>query len=242
MSSTLSGQMPVDFASSHDKVKPQEHILENKYVWTVDNILTDEECDKLIDISEGHYDVAPITLSDNTAQLNLDTRNNERVIWDDIVTAEELWRRIEPYVPKVATDLKGMGTHASDYKAVGLNERFRFYKYLPEQFFAPHYDGCFKRNDVTQSSNLIFEKSYLTIIFYLNTVKKGGETNFLNAGFRGNHEKRFSVSPKRGSACLFVHSQLHEGASIPQGSTEVKYVLRSDVMYRKVVQNKNLNK
>jgi hypothetical protein len=37
------------------------------------------------------------------------------------------------------------------------------------------------------------------------------------------------VRPKQGMALLFLHDLYHEGSEVTQG---VKYVLRSDIMYR----------
>ena len=41
-------------------------------------------------------------------------------------------------------------------------------------------------------------------------------------------ELRMTVQPESGMALVFVHQQLHEGASVLNGR---KYVLRTDVMY-----------
>ncbi len=56
---------------------------------------------------------------------------------------------------------------------------------------------------------------------YLNDDFTGGTTNFLHL------EKR--IEPRAGMALFFQHRLLHEGSEVTDG---VKYVLRSDVMYR----------
>lgn len=100
-----------------------------------------------------------------------------------------------------------------DSTAVGLNEQFRFYKYELNQRFKKHIDGRFKRNDQ--------EESRITFMIYLNENFGGGETAF----------DGISVKPKTGSALCFIHELKHEGCPLIDG---IKYVLRSDVMYRKV--------
>ena len=100
-----------------------------------------------------------------------------------------------------------------DNKAVGLNEQFRFYKYEPEQRFKRHIDGRFKRNEI--------EESRITFMIYLNDDFTGGETKFND----------ITINPKIGTALCFIHEQKHEGVSIKEGE---KYVLRSDIMYRKI--------
>jgi hypothetical protein len=60
----------------------------------------------------------------------------------------------------------------------------------------------------------------LTFLIYLNEGCEGGETRLPGA----------SVSPRTGLGLLFQHLLLHEGAALQAG---VKYVLRSDVMFRR---------
>ncbi|WP_434345440.1 2OG-Fe(II) oxygenase [Myxococcus virescens] len=79
---------------------------------------------------------------------------------------------------------------------------------------APHFDGAFVR---TRD-----ERSLLTFMVYLNECPGGGATNFLSLGH--------SVTPRTGSALLFNHHLLHEGATVTQGR---KYALRTDPMYRR---------
>ncbi|HEY1067119.1 MAG TPA: hypothetical protein VGE52_13445, partial [Pirellulales bacterium] len=50
----------------------------------------------------------------------------------------------------------------------------------------------------------------------------GGHTIFHNPG-------PLDVAPRAGSVLVFHHPYIHEGATVETG---VKYVLRSDVMYR----------
>jgi prolyl 4-hydroxylase len=95
--------------------------------------------------------------------------------------------------------------------ACGLNELFRFYRYQRGHKFKGHYDESYVRNAQ--------EASYFTFMVYLNDNFQGGDTTF--RGVR--------IQPRQGMALLFLHSLYHEGSEVTQG---VKYVLRSDVMYR----------
>lgn len=98
-------------------------------------------------------------------------------------------------------------------EAVGLNEQFRFYKYESSQRFKRHIDGRFKRNDN--------EESRITFMIYLNGDFEGGETKFDDV----------TIKPEIGTALCFIHEQKHEGCPVTEGT---KYVIRTDVMYRKV--------
>jgi predicted 2-oxoglutarate/Fe(II)-dependent dioxygenase YbiX len=97
-------------------------------------------------------------------------------------------------------------------KAIGLNEQFRFYKYESNQRFKRHIDGRFKRNET--------EESRITFMIYLNDDFEGGATKFDN----------LTINPKMGTALCFIHEQKHEGCPVTTGA---KYVIRTDVMYKK---------
>ncbi len=99
-------------------------------------------------------------------------------------------------------------------EAVGLNEQFRFYKYESSQRFKRHIDGRFKRNEN--------EESRITFMIYLNEDFEGGETKFDDV----------TIKPEIGTALCFIHEQKHEGCPVTEGT---KYVLRTDVMYRKII-------
>jgi prolyl 4-hydroxylase len=94
---------------------------------------------------------------------------------------------------------------------IGLNELFRFYRYEPGQEFKRHIDQSYIRNDR--------EASYYTFMIYLNDNYSGGETKFSD----------IVIAPKKGQALIFLHSVEHEGSPVTSG---VKYVLRTDVMFR----------
>jgi hypothetical protein len=99
-------------------------------------------------------------------------------------------------------------------QARGLNERFRFYRYAAGQKFSWHADGPFQRENG--------ELSLLTFMIYLNDTYKGGATRF----------ESLAVEGQRGMALVFEHGLIHEGGEVSKG---LKYVLRSDVMYGRLV-------
>lgn len=104
--------------------------------------------------------------------------------------------------------------HLGNSQSSGLNELFRFYRYQRGHQFKGHYDESYIRNAE--------EASYFTFMVYLNDNFQGGDTTF--RGLR--------IQPRQGMALLFLHSLYHEGSEVTQG---VKYVLRSDVMYRTAI-------
>jgi prolyl 4-hydroxylase len=169
-------------------------------IFTIAGVLTTEECREHIAWSESRgYETAPVSMAGG-AVVRPDLRNNARVMADAPARVADIWSRISANVPPV---LEGR-------RAVGLNERLRFYRYGPGQRFAPHTDGCHRRPNG--------DESLLTLMIYLNGGARGGETRFENA----------TITPEAGLALIFDHYLLHEGAPVVEGE---KYVLRSDVMY-----------
>jgi predicted 2-oxoglutarate/Fe(II)-dependent dioxygenase YbiX len=172
-------------------------------IYTLPEVLTHEECAEYIAFTEAKgYEPAPISTMGGFVMAP-EIRNNTRVIIDDVDRAADLWLRVKAQIPEI---LFGR-------QAVGLNERFRFYRYDAGERFAPHYDGSFRRENG--------EASHLTFMIYLSEEFGGGETIF----------KSISITPRTGMALIFEHGLLHEGAAVTFGR---KYVLRSDVMYARI--------
>lgn len=95
----------------------------------------------------------------------------------------------------------------------GGNPRLRVYRYVPGEHHSTHWDT------VVELGNNV--SSRITLVFYLNDDFTGGETEFPEL------DKR--IVPKRGMALLFQHRVLHAALTPTAG---VKYVLRTDVLYR----------
>ena len=110
-------------------------------VFLLHDFLSPEECENYIRFSEEQgYDEAPITTSVGYV-MRKEVRNNTRVMVDDLPLASMLWERGEEHVP----------TEWWYRKRVGLNERFRFYRYEPGQRFVAHADGAFNRGNGERS-------------------------------------------------------------------------------------------
>jgi prolyl 4-hydroxylase len=180
----------------------QRNVLDAAHgIVTVPGVLSPEECSAMIALAEqvGFVD-APVTTGRGFVMMP-ELRNNTRVILDDVVRAAALWRTLAAAVPE----------RRAGYRAVGLNERFRIYRYEPGQYFEWHRDGAFIRSTT--------ERSLVTVLVYLNADCSGGETEFDDGP---------QVTPRAGMALLFDHPVRHRGAPVTRGR---KYVLRTDVMF-----------
>jgi prolyl 4-hydroxylase len=173
-------------------------------IFTVEDFLTRQECLDTIVKSEGiGYELAKVNTASG-AKVRTDIRNNSRAFYKSEELAQALWDKLQPLLPAPLASL-------ANSTAIGLNELFRFYRYQRGHQFKGHFDESYIRNDR--------ESSYFTFMVYLNDNFQGGDTAF----------RSLSIQPRQGMALVFLHSLYHEGSEVTQG---VKYVLRSDVMYR----------
>ena len=138
-------------------------------IFTVSGFLEAAECEGYIRLSESHgFGDAPIETSFGPS-MRKDIRNNTRVMLDDPGLAQLVWDPASLYVPKT------IGGH----DAIGVNERFRFYRYDPGQTFRWHRDGYFERPNR--------ERSRLTLMVYLNDDFDGGLTRFRKSPDQTGH-------------------------------------------------------
>jgi len=169
-------------------------------IFILDRLVDLVECEALVRRGEENgFEAAPI-ITARGAQVDTRTRDNDRYVFDDSTLSESLWLRARGMIPGAI----------NGRRAVGLNERFRLYRYSPGQRFKWHSDAPFHRPNG--------DISLLTFMVYLNSGYEGGATRFEGVKVMGN----------AGQALVFEHGLVHEGAEVLNG---IKYALRSDVMF-----------
>eukprot|EP00039_Didymoeca_costata_P022373 m.4346 g.4346 ORF g.4346 m.4346 type:complete len:568 (-) comp2961_c0_seq2:510-2213(-) len=183
-----------------------------KEVWSVD-ILSADECTALIAAAEHH--------GFGTTNYNPEYRGNLRLLAKDFSLSRLLWSRLIEMVPKTLSE------GSDKWDAVGLNEMFRVAKYYPGHRFGGHVDASFARSED--------ERSMYTVNIYLNGGFQGGCTRFyFNRKHAGPENMAFAVHPQAGNACIFrqppAEAYFHDGEQLKTG---IKYLLRTDVMYKK---------
>lgn len=189
------------------------------------NVLTPEECEQIIAISEsmGYTEDAPVSLGRNI-------RQNDNCVWiSNPDFTDAIFERCRAHFPQ----------EVDGGKPVGINMRWRLYKYNPNDIFKIHTDGSWPGSGVDPKTGRLVQDlfgdrwSQLTWVLYLNDDFKGGATKF----YKPVDARHVAVSGEtpavRGSACCFFHGQhplshLHEGALVTEGT---KYIIRSDVLY-----------
>ena len=193
-----------------------------KFAVIIDNVLSNEETSAWITRAEAAgFGTALLNVGMGREVQDLDTRNSGRVMFDDVLLASEIWSRIRHAVP---VDL------VPGYKPIGLNERLRFLRYDPGQHFVPHFDGCYPRPDGSG------ERSFLTLLLYLNDDYDGGYTTFYS-GCGDVDDEEVPVSPVPGRVVLHEHRLLH---GVPPLIGGRKYVVRTDVMFRPLAEGRHL--
>jgi len=187
------------------------------------NLLSAAECERLVALTEtlGY-------LEDAAVSLPLNIRHNHSTTWvADDTTAELLWQRCSPHI--LPTD------DFSGKQAVGLNARFRFYRYGEGDYFGAHTDGSWPGSRVVDGrlvDNAYDDRwSQLTFLLFLSADFKGGATRFYVEG--NNRRDSVDVRTPLGGALCFPHGVhplhcVHGSEPITSG---VKYIIRSDVLF-----------
>ncbi|MEL7500572.1 MAG: 2OG-Fe(II) oxygenase [Planctomycetota bacterium] len=178
-------------------------------MFTVSEFFTFEECEEHIAMSEDIGFEEALVTSARGAVRAAGLRNNDRVMFKSDEIANWLWQRAEEFVP---SEFDGR-------RFVGINELIRFYRYEVGQEFKWHQDFPYERDNG--------ERSYLTLLIYLNDTFDGGETLFDDSCSEESFDD-VAVVPQTGMALFFEHSTYHKGEVVTSGT---KYVMRTDVMY-----------
>ena len=194
------------------------------------NVLNSNEANEFVEQTErlGFHQDSPVSLPYHI-------RHNNNLNW---VVSEKIdhtiWQRCHEFVPEIV----------DGQKAMGLNARFRFYRYGEGDFFKTHRDGAWPGSRVI-SGKLINDAypgcySQFTCLIFLNDDYQGGRTQFLVSKTNDRQPAQFSedvelvsVKTPKGAVLCFPHGShpqhcLHGGESISKGK---KYIIRSDILF-----------
>ena len=197
------------------------------------NVLDEEEVQQFITLSEslGYLKDAAVSLPRNVRH-----NDNITIVVDD-ATERLLWSRIADAVNQNLAIFDGK-------KPVGINTRFRFYRYQEDDFFKFHVDGDWPGSKVIGDELITnaYDDRYskMTFLILLNDDFEGGETRFLvnqgnpNTPVRnGDPTKEVDVRTPAGGVLLFPHgrhplSYIHSSTAITKGT---KYIIRTDLLF-----------
>eukprot|EP00930_Biecheleria_cincta_P087332 TRINITY_DN76579_c0_g1_i1.p1 TRINITY_DN76579_c0_g1~~TRINITY_DN76579_c0_g1_i1.p1 ORF type:complete len:259 (-),score=31.44 TRINITY_DN76579_c0_g1_i1:245-1021(-) len=190
---------------------PASRQFDEHEIWLIDNLFSPDECSILLEKSELH--------GYGTTNYPKAYRGNLRLITTDTSLSEAVWRRLEPLVPPT------LSCGGVIWDAVGLNECWRLAKYHPGDRFQGHCDASFSRSRR--------EQSMFTVNISMNEGFKGGSTRFYLTDL-SNRNPDVAIVPQTGLCLLFRQppgqQYYHDGDQLQSG---LKYLFRSDVMYRR---------
>ncbi|KND87584.1 hypothetical protein TOPH_07778 [Tolypocladium ophioglossoides CBS 100239] len=207
------------------------------------NVLSPEECQHLIALAEAsvvkqHPEESPwkpalVSMGPGWEVAAPSYRDSDRIVWDEQAVVDRIWARCaqaEGLSELLAEVPSKRGEGSGKWTFRGLNNRMRFLKYSPGQYFKPHCDGPY----YCTADGHDFRTHY-TVHLYLNDSAKEsatgeghvvGATSFLSR----DEKRRLDVDPKAGSVLIFQHAGLyHEGARLEAGT---KYTVRMDILYK----------
>jgi len=225
------------------------NVIEPGRIMVVENLFSESECRQIIEQSERiEFEPLPTRIHayrnndrfmiDSTEQLQaiIYERLRQGAVVPDVLQIDNrcalsdwgLIHQTGARAPDAAgqVDFDQLPQHADvgEWRIDGLNPRMRFCRYEKGGHFAPHYDGVYVAD--------MYRRSFYTVNIYLNEEFQGGNTNFLAAHYKTLDERVITeaVVPRTGLALVFWHPILHEGDQVISGT---KYIMRTDVVYRK---------
>lgn len=188
------------------------------------DVLSDAECAQFVAISDalGYHADAPVSLPHHV-------RHNTNVNWvvDESIDGP-IWERCRPLIPE----------RVAGGAALGLNARFRFYRYREGDYFRPHTDGAWPGSRVVDG-RLVHDAygdriSQMSMLLFLSDGYSGGRTLFyVRERGRGTEAEVVGVATPKGAALCFPHGFhplhcLHAGEPVTAG---IKYIIRTDVLF-----------
>jgi len=216
------------------------------YATVLDNVLSVSECTELLRLAvlssrSGDWEPAMVNAGAGFEILATDIRHCDRIIWDAPEVVQRIWDRcllakgVKEELGRIEGQPAVQGQKAVErgdkWRMVRINERMRFLRYGPGNYFKSHCDGTYE----TPSRD---QRSFYTLHLYLNDSVasggdvKGGATTF-HYDVDISESRRVVVDPKMGRVLIFQHAHLmHCGDEVLQG---IKYTMRSDLMYERIL-------
>jgi len=188
-------------------------VVEDPYIWQVSNSLTDEFCDKLVqkfkEDSEGKVYrgiVGSGVQTEIKETLDLAVSSSSEV-WkkDDEFISNKVGECINAYIDHITKCVPNVDFHNGIRNVTDSGYHIQRYE-ANKGFYTWHNDYSFEKDKGSR---------ILTFIWYLNTVEKGGETEFTNG---------MKIKPEKGKLVMFpsTWTYTHRGCMPYSGE---KYIL-----------------
>lgn len=194
------------------------------------DVLTRKECHQMISAAESVGFTPDVPMVGSAAESISVLAHNFFWMADDQLLGH-IFNRCKDHFPETSGDGHG---------AVGINSRWRVYRYVPGAIYRSHIDGQWPGSGLDPKTGEYLYDAYggtrlsrLTFLVYLNDEFEGGGTTFFTPSADVGFMDARAVSPRAGSVLCFPHGEaagslLHEGSPVLQGA---KYIIRADVLY-----------
>jgi prolyl 4-hydroxylase len=176
--------------------------MKNYDIKEIPNFLTDEECNKIIELTNNKLTPSRI-YSDKNDVYSTDSRiSNQTWLYDSYPIIKQISDRIRQYTNTVYNH----------------QEPLQVVNYPVGGFFHPHYDACEGSEEFCKRMDGKYGPRLFTVLFYLNDNFTGGETIFPKINK--------IISPEKGKAVIFrnvdnngviIKQALHGGKPIKSG-------------------------
>lgn len=217
-------------------------------LFTIDNVLSDIDCQNIIDRcnKKGWNDSSPSGGGHGRTGKE-DARTNKFCVFHDDTIGSDLYDKIASYLPENLTCL-GENIYfnedkGKEWEPAYVYNKIRVYKYDPGEEFPEHIDYKVKKETYTEDGYKITDKSFFSLLIYLNHDFVGGKTGYwtdhkgIHCRFLRDEEKQGKakehqvlITPKTGMAVIQDQDILHEGLPTTKGT---KYILRTDIIHRR---------
>ncbi|KAF9156390.1 hypothetical protein BG015_005599 [Linnemannia schmuckeri] len=194
------------------------------------DVLTRKECHQMISAAEA-VGFTPDVPMVGTASESISVLAHNFFWMADDQLLGHIFDRCKSHFPETSGDGHG---------AVGINSRWRVYRYVPGAIYRPHVDGQWPGSGLDPITGEYMYDAYngtrwsrLTFLVYLNDEFEGGGTTFFTPSADVGFLDARANSPRAGSVLVFPHGEakgslLHEGSPVLKGA---KYIIRADVLY-----------
>jgi prolyl 4-hydroxylase len=177
--------------------------MKNYDIQEISNFLTDEECNKIIELTNNNLTPSRV-YSDKDDIYSNDTRISNQTWLED---------NSHPIIKQISDRVRQYTHTYNNYQ-----EPLQVVNYPVGGFFSPHYDACEGNKEFCERMNGQHGPRLFTVLFYLNDNFTGGETVFPKINK--------IVKPEKGKAVIFrnvdnnsiiINQALHGGEPIKSG-------------------------
>ena len=193
------------FSKQKKQIKEYEYEVKNKDILVLDNVLSVEECEKIIYLHAENF---------TTEGEGKKSRSKICVLIQEL--SDVIMKRCGSYIKDsvyIENNIKTPGGHYTYYKywdRPEINPVWRIVKCDKGSNMSKHFDGVYVKS--------VDYKSIYTVMLYL-TDNNDGALNIEN----------MLVYPKKGRICIFNQSLIHEGSL----NINEKYYVRSELLYKR---------